>query len=108
MDPFTPALLAQGIKGLIGKGYRSPEVKKALVAHRAVYFATVGGAAALLARHIISSRIAAYPELGPEAIFEFTFEDFPAFVINDIYGEDAYQLGRSSFIEMRQREKDAK
>lgn len=99
MDPYTPALLAQGVRLLIGKGYRSPEVKAALVQHRAVYAAAVGGAAALLARHIRSSRVVAWPELGTEAIHELTVEDFPAIVINDCHGGDAYADGRRQWEE---------
>ena len=94
MDAYTPALLDAGVKLLIGKGYRSPAVKAALVAHRAVYAAAVGGAAALLARHIRSSRVVAWPKLGTEAIHELIVEDFPAIVINDCHGGDAYADGR--------------
>ena len=97
MDSFTPALLAQGVKGLIGKGTRTDEVKGALVWYHAVYLVTFGGAAALLARQIKSSRVVAYPELGPEAIYEFVFEDFPAVVANDVYGQDAYLNGRAAY-----------
>lgn len=97
MDPYTLPLLERGVKGFIGKGYRSPEVKRALMTHRAVYLAAVGGAAALLARHITASRVVAYPDLGPEAIRELVVEDFPAIVINDIYGGDAYESGRRAY-----------
>jgi fumarate hydratase subunit beta len=90
MDPYTLPLLQQGVRGLIGKGYRSPEVKAALVHYGAVYFGTVGGAAALLARQIRASRVVAFEDLGPEALFEFEFADFPAIVVNDIYGNEAY------------------
>lgn len=95
MDPYTLPLLAQGVKGLIGKGYRSVEVKQALVQHRAVYCAAVGGAAAILARHILASRVLAYDDLGPEAIYAFVFADFPVIVVNDIYGGDAYEQRRN-------------
>ncbi len=94
MDSYTVPLLRLGVKLLIGKGYRSPEVKQALVEERAVYAAAVGGAAALLARHIRSSRAVAWPELGTEAIHELTVEEFPAIVINDCHGGDAYSEGR--------------
>jgi fumarate hydratase subunit beta len=97
MDSYTVPLLRLGVKLLIGKGYRSPEVKAALVEHRAVYTAAVGGAAALLARHINSSRVVAWPELGTEAIHELTVVDFPAIVINDCHGGDAYATGRAAW-----------
>jgi fumarate hydratase subunit beta len=97
MDPYTIRLLQKGVKGFIGKGYRSPEIKLALIKYRAVYLATVGGAAALLSQHIKSSRIIAYPDLGAEAIFEFVVEGFPAVVVNDIYGGDAYINGRNTY-----------
>jgi fumarate hydratase subunit beta len=96
MDPYTLPLLQQGVKGLIGKGYRSPEVKAALVNYGAVYFGTIGGAAALLARQIRASRVVAFEDLGPEALFEFEFADFPALVVNDIYGNEAYVRPTSS------------
>ncbi len=97
MDPYTLPLLEQGVKGFIGKGSRSPEVRQALVTHRAVYLAAVGGAAALLARQIRESRVVAYPELGPEAIRQLTVVDFPLIVVNDIHGGDAYQEGRRRY-----------
>lgn len=90
MDPYTIAMLEQGVKGFIGKGYRSAEVKAALLQHRAVYLAAVGGAAALLARHIKASEIVAYADLGPEAIHRLVVEDFPVIVVNDLIGGDAY------------------
>jgi fumarate hydratase subunit beta len=91
-------LLALGVRGFIGKGYRSAEIKDALVQYRAVYMAAVGGAAALLARHIVESRVIAYPDLGTEAIRELTVEDFPVIVVNDCYGGDAYEAGRARFV----------
>lgn len=93
MDAYTPALLEQGLKGMIGKGARSPAVKEAMMRHGAIYLASVGGAGALLARRIKASQVLAYPELGPEAIRLIAVEDFPAVVINDIYGGDLYQQG---------------
>ncbi|WP_338825787.1 Fumarate hydratase class I, aerobic [Moorella thermoacetica] len=92
MDPYAPRLIAEaGLKGMIGKGFRSPEVKKAIVDHKAVYLAAVGGAGALIARSIKKARVVAYPELGPEALMELEVEDFPATVINDCYGTDLYE-----------------
>lgn len=97
MDSYTPALLALGLKGMIGKGYRAPEVCRALRDYCAVYFAATGGAGALLSQAIKHARVVAYPELGPEAVYEFVLEDFPAVVANDIYGGDVYREGRRRY-----------
>ncbi len=97
MDPFTPQLLKLGVRGLIGKGYRSDRVKQALIEHNAVYFAAVGGAAALLARQITSAEVVAYADLGTEAIRRLEVEDFPVIVVNDCHGGDAYADGRKQF-----------
>ncbi len=99
MDSYTVPLLRLGVKLLIGKGYRSAEVKAGLVEHKAVYAAAVGGAAALLARHIRSSRVVAWPELGTEAIRELVVAEFPVIVINDCHGGDAYADGRAAWQE---------
>lgn len=93
MDPYTPPLLAVGIKGVIGKGFRSAAVKEALRRYRAVYFAAIGGAAALIARRIVACRVVAYEDLGPEAVRLLTVEDFPVVVVNDIHGNDLYEEG---------------
>ncbi len=90
MDPFTPALLALGLKGLIGKGKRNETVRQALREHTAVYFGAVGGLGILLSRSIKQAEVVAYPDLGPEAVFRLTVENFPAIVINDCYGGDLY------------------
>jgi len=93
MDPYTPLLLQHGLKGTIGKGYRSKEVIEALQRHKAVYFAATGGAGALIARRIKKSEVIAYEDLGPEALFRFEVEDFPVIVINDAWGNDLYLQG---------------
>ena len=80
MDPFTPVLLEQGLKGMIGKGTRSKEVTYAIKKHKAVYFITYGGAGAYLRQFIIKNELVAYPELGPEAIRKITVKNFPAYV----------------------------
>lgn len=90
MDPHTPALLAAGLRGMIGKGHRSPAVRDAIARHGAVYFAAVGGAGALLARCITAAEVVAYDDLGPEAIHRLTVVDFPAIVVNDAHGGDLY------------------
>lgn len=90
MDPYTPALLAAGIAATIGKGARSGSVVEACARHGAVYFAAVGGAAALLATHVLSSETIAYPELGTEALVRLELDRFPVFVAIDTAGEDLY------------------
>ncbi len=97
MDTYTLPLLELGLRGLIGKGYRNDAVKAGLIEHQAVYFAAVGGAAALLARQIVSAEIVAYADLGTEAIRRLIVKDFPVIVVNDSYGGDAYTAGRSQF-----------
>lgn len=97
MDAYTPALLEQGLKGMVGKGLRTPAVKEAMIKHGGVYFAAVGGAAALIARTIKASRVIAYEELGPEAIRELVVEDFPAIVVNDAHGNDLYEVGTQAY-----------
>ena len=82
---------------MIGKGRRSTTVREAMMRHKAVYLAAVGGAGALLAKHIVAAEVAAYDDLGPEAILRLTVAEFPAVVINDIYGSDAYETGQALF-----------
>lgn len=93
MDPYAPLLLEKGLKGMIGKGKRSKEVRDAIVKYKGIYFASTGGAAALLAKHIKSAEVIAYEDLGPEAIRKLYVENFPAIVVNDIYGNDLYEEG---------------
>lgn len=97
MDPYTPTLLAYGMKGMIGKGNRSQDVIEALKKHTGVYFAAVGGAAALIAKKIKKCETVAYEELGPEAIMKLTVEDFPVVVVNDCYGNDLYEEGMKKY-----------
>jgi fumarate hydratase subunit beta len=97
MDPYTPRLLAEGLKGIIGKGLRSDEVRKALKKHKAIYFAAVGGAGALLSKTITKSEVIAYEDLGPEAILRIEVNNFPATVVNDIYGSDLYEEGKKKY-----------
>ncbi|MFC1485282.1 Fe-S-containing hydro-lyase [bacterium] len=90
MDNYAPRLISLGLKGMIGKGQRNQQVKESIVKHKAVYFAAVGGAAALISKSIISAQVIAYEDLGSEAIRKLEVKDFPAIVINDIYGSDQY------------------
>ena len=91
MDAFTPALIRCGLRGMIGKGERSPEVIEAMKAGKAVYFGAVGGAGALLAKCITSQQVIAWPELGPEALRRMTVENMPVIVVIDTEGRDLYQ-----------------
>jgi len=93
MDSYSPKLMEKGLKGMIGKGMRSKEVIEAMKKYKAVYMAAVGGAAALIARRIKRSEVIAYEDLGPEAIRRLEVEDFPAIVVNDIWGNDLYVEG---------------
>ncbi len=97
MDPFTVWLLEAGLKGTIGKGGRGPEVAKALQEHRAVYFLAVGGAGALLSRHIKAVEVVAYKDLGTEAMRRMQLDGFPVIVCNDIHGGDALSLGKAEW-----------
>jgi fumarate hydratase subunit beta len=97
MDPYTPALLAAGVTGLIGKGRRSAEVRDALVKNRAIYFAATGGAGALLALKIKSAEVVAWGDLGAEAVRRLVLEDFPLVVINDVFGNDLYEEGAAHY-----------
>ncbi len=91
MDKYTPALLDLGLKGMIGKGRRSREVKEAIVRNHAVYFAAIGGAGALLSKSIRKSEVIAYDDLGTEAIRRLEVEDFPVIVVIDSEGTDLYE-----------------
>ena len=91
MDAYSPILIEKGLKGMIGKGSRSRVVIDAMKQYKAVYFAAVGGAAALISRRIESSEIIAYEDLGPEAIRKLRVRDFPVIVVNDTEGNDLYE-----------------
>ena len=97
MDAYTPRLLAAGIKAMIGKGSRSSEVKEAIKEYKAVYLAAVGGAGASISKTIKKAEVVAYEDLGAEAIQRLEVEDFPAIVVNDIYGGDLYEEGKARY-----------
>lgn len=97
MDSFTPALLAAGLKAMIGKGARSAEVREAIAARGAVYLGATGGAAALLANSVVSCEVVAYPELGCEAVHRLVVKDMPLVVINDSFGGDLYEQNREKY-----------
>jgi len=95
MDAHSPRLMAVGLKGMIGKGSRSQEVKDAMRRYKAVYFAAIGGAGALIAKSIKKAEVIAYDDLAAEALRRLEVEDFPATVVNDIYGGDLYEEGKA-------------
>lgn len=97
MDPYTIPMLQAGLKGMVGKGNRSPQVRQALQDYKAVYFAAIGGAGALISNAIVEAEIIAYPDLGAEALRELQVVRFPAIVVNDMYGGDAYEEGKSKY-----------
>lgn len=97
MDAYTPALLAKGLRATIGKGQRGEAVIEAMKEHKAVYFAAVGGAAALIARSIVAAEPVAYEDLGTEMIRRLTVENFPVVVVNDTRGNDLYREGRKRY-----------
>ena len=99
MDPFTPALLDQGLKGIIGKGDRNQAVIDALIRNKAVYFAAIGGLGATISKSIIKSEVLCYEDLGTEAIHRFWVKDFPAIVCIDAYGNDLYQIEQAKYRE---------
>ena len=97
MDAYAPLLIEKGLKGMLGKGERNQAVKDACLKHGAVYLATLGGCGALLGLCIKKAELIAYPELGPEGVWRFEVEDFPAVVVNDVCGGDAYIEGRKHY-----------
>ena len=92
MDKYAPTLLNLGLKGMIGKGKRSEEVKEAIIKNGCVYFAAVGGAGALLSKSIKKSEVIAYDDLGTEAIRKLEVENFPAIVVIDSMGNNLYDM----------------
>jgi fumarate hydratase subunit beta len=97
MDKFTPALLRLGLKATMGKGYRGQAVKDALREFKGVYLGAIGGAGAVLSRHVKKLDVVAYEDLGTEAIRRLEVEGFPAIVLNDCHGGDLYQDGQKQF-----------
>ncbi len=93
MDAYAPELIRLGLKGMIGKGARDQDVRDAMEEYKAVYFAAIGGAGALMALAIKKAEIIAYEDLGPEAIRRLEVEDFPVIVVNDVRGNDLYEEG---------------
>ena len=99
MDKYAPYLLEHGLKAMIGKGPRGEEVKGSIKKNKAVYFAAIGGAGALISKAIKKAEVIAYPELGTEAVQRLEVEDFPVFVVNDVHGGDLYEMGVKEYSE---------
>jgi fumarate hydratase subunit beta len=97
MDAYAPRLMAEGLKGMIGKGLRSRAVKDAMVKYRAVYLGAIGGAGAIISKSIKKAEVVAYEELGAEALRCLEVEDFPVTVVDDIYGGDLYEEGKAKY-----------
>jgi fumarate hydratase subunit beta len=97
MDAYAPRLIAEGLKGMIGKGSRSQAVKDAMMKYKAVYLGAIGGAGALISQCIKKAEVIAYAELGTEALLRLEVGDFPVTVINDIYGGDLYEQGKAKY-----------
>ena len=96
-NTFAPLLISKGLKGMIGKGPRSEQVKQAMKQHGAVYLAAVGGAGALISKSIAKAEVIAYPELGAEAVRRMEVKDFPAIVAIDAQGNDLYEQGKEAY-----------
>jgi fumarate hydratase subunit beta len=97
MDSLTIPLLEAGLKGMIGKGSRSPEVRQAIARHHAIYLVAVGGAAALVSQQVVKMDLVAYADLGTEAIYRLEFVDLPLVVANDIHGGDLFEQGVAAY-----------
>lgn len=97
MDKYAPSLMDLGLRGMIGKGKRNQAVKDAVVRNKAVYFAAIGGAGALLSKSIIASEVIAYDDLGTEAIRRLEVKDFPVIVVMDSEGNDLYETAVAEY-----------
>ena len=101
MDKYTPTMLDQGLKGMIGKGKRSSEVIESIKQNGAVYFAAVGGAGALLSKCIKEAKVIAYDDLGTEAIRKLRVENFPVIVVIDNQGNNLYETAVENFKKLK-------
>ncbi|MPN24018.1 hypothetical protein SDC9_171411 [bioreactor metagenome] len=98
MDPYAPRLLDVGLKGMIGKGLRSQEVVDAIKRNTGVYFAAIGGAAALMGKSVKKAEIVAYEDLGAEALRRLEVEDLPVVVVIDSEGNNLYEMGQQAYL----------
>lgn len=99
MDAYAPRLLDKGLKGMIGKGLRNEEVVASMIKNKAVYFAAIGGAAALIGKAVKTAEIVAYEDLGAEAIRKLTVEDLPVTVAIDYEGNNIYEIGQKQYLD---------
>lgn len=99
MDPYAPRLLDVGLKGMIGKGLRSKEVIEAIKRNTGVYFAAIGGAAALMGRSVKKAEIVCYEDLGAEALRRLEVEDLPVVVVIDSEGNNLYEMGQKAYLD---------
>jgi fumarate hydratase subunit beta len=97
MDPYAPILMANGLKGMIGKGPRSKDVIETIKKFKSVYFVAIGGVGALFSEKVQKAKIVAYKELGTEALRRLVVKEFTVIVVNDIYGNDLYKIGRDKY-----------
>ena len=97
MDDYSPLLLDHGLRGMIGKGLRNKKVVDSMIKNDCVYFAAIGGAGALLAQAVKEAEVVAFDDLGPEAIYKLTVENFPVTVIIDNKGNDLYAIGKEIY-----------
>lgn len=102
MDAYTPRLLDLGLKGMIGKGYRSDEVTESIRKNKAVYFGAIGGLGATIGKSVKEAKIIAYEDLGAEAIRRIVVEDLPVTVLTDSLGNDLYKQGQSEYLKWRE------
>lgn len=98
MDPYAPRLLDVGLKGMIGKGLRSQEVVDAIKRNTGVYFAAIGGAAALMGKSVKKAEIVTYEDLGAEALRRLEVEDLPVVVVIDSEGNNLYEMGQQAYL----------
>ena len=98
MDAYTPPLLAQGLRGMVGKGLRGSAVVEAMRAAHAVYFGAIGGTGALIGRSIKTAEVIAYDDLGTEAVRRLTVEKLPLTVVIDTQGNNLYELGPQRYL----------
>ena len=99
MDAYAPRLLDEGLRGMIGKGSRSKEVVNSMIKNKAVYFAAIGGAAALIGKAVKNAELIAYEDLGSEAIRKLTVEDLPVTVAIDSTGNSMYETGQKQYLD---------
>lgn len=99
MDPYSPKLLKLGLRGMIGKGLRGSEVIEAIKENTGVYFAAIGGAAALIGKSVDKAELVAYEDLGAEAIRKLEVTDFPVVVVIDCEGNNLYEIGQKQYLD---------